>query len=895
MRWPQFFIVLVGMVLVCAMNHCRAADTRVILDETGYFRHYNRFGVNRYCPGALKTEGEEVLSKKGVERLQRDTERFLQGKGQDLSKVDWTEHVFQPMFANFAPTPAGPPPQEWTAVSFDDSGWVLRRRPFQGTTSRDITRANLGQFDESMDLGLLHSYYRAGIIIDDPARAGLTFAATYHGGLRVLVNGQEIARGHLPTGELDANVCGEGYSREAYAADGAKLRDRLIGPVSIPAQLLRKGVNVLALEVHASDFHPVVLTNERQPNWGGPTRPWPHAQLCRLEVRSLSSAVKSVTTRPGGMQVWVADVNRQLASDDFLPAGEDAGTIRVVGARNGTYSAQMVVGADKALADLVVTPGPLKLATGPETLPASVITVLYPLPFPQRQWTLRYLGDERGLNSSFPDNKILETFGGMETEGGPWVFDQITSQSPAVVPSNTSRPIWLSLTIPAGTLAGEYRGTVKVAAKGLAPVEVPVELRVVDWVLPSPKEFRTLVGCEENPYGVAKQYGVSLWSDEHFRLIATSMAQLARIGNRWVNVPVLVNTEYGNQEDSMIHWIRRKDGTWAFDYAILDRYLDLVVRHCGPPRVINVVVMHGTKGVADPPKPGQIKYLDEATGKTALLDMHCTANAPGSVVAWQAFAQSFLAHMQGRGLDKAVFWGHPLEGEADPQLQKVLAEVTPDVFWIAGPHEMMSNGTYAKNEEVYKLVETIRYWGNWPTFRMDQGWRSPRVHLLNPRVGGTVFGMHTTSLPFAYRVMPDHALAFGRNGFTRVGADEWAGIHYEGCVIGKWETGIPVLFVLWPGKDGAESSVRFEALVEGLQETEARIFVEQAIERGELEAGLAAKVKKVLSDNLQETMFFQGNSMIRAFEEYSFGWQTRSARLYEAAAEVQQQRTARAR
>jgi hypothetical protein len=33
-------------------------------------------------------------------------------------------------------------------------------------------------------------------------------------------------------------------------------------------------------------------------------------------------------------------------------------------------------------------------------------------------------------------------------------------------------------------------------------------------------------------------------------------------------------------------------------------------------------------------------------------------------------------------------------------------------------------------------------------------------------------------------------------------------------------------------------------------------------------------------------MFFQGNSMIRAFEEYHSGWQRRSARLYEATADV---------
>ena len=224
MRWSWSALCFLTGIVLISTACCLAAEGSVVLDETAYFRHYNRFGVNRYSPAVLKADGEPVLSKTGLDRLKRDTERFLQQKGQDPSKVDWTEHVFQPMFANFAPTPGGPPPQDWASESFDDSGWVLRRRPFQGTTPRDITRPNLGQFDESMDLGLLHAYYRARLVIEEPSTAGMTFSATYHGGMRVLINGQEIARGHLPVGELDANACGDDYPQQAYAAEGVAVR-----------------------------------------------------------------------------------------------------------------------------------------------------------------------------------------------------------------------------------------------------------------------------------------------------------------------------------------------------------------------------------------------------------------------------------------------------------------------------------------------------------------------------------------------------------------------------------------------------------------------------------------------------------------------------------------------
>jgi hypothetical protein len=878
--------ITIGWSVLAPLDPALAADGVVVMDESGYFRHCSRFGVNRYSPAALKAEGKEVLSEKGFERLKRDTERYLRQKGLDPAAVDWMENVFHPLAVNFTPQLAAPPSPGWAAASFDDSEWVLHRRPFQGSRPADITRLNLGQYSETMDMCLLHSYYRTRLVVDDSATAGLIVRVTYHGGARVLLNGQEIARGHLPAGQLADDVRGDDYPKEAYAENGAELRDRSIGPVIVPSGLVRKGVNVLAIEIHASDFHPVVLTNPTQPNWGGPTRPWPHGQLCRVEVRGAAAAVKSAISRPAGVQVWIADMNRRVQSDDFLPPGETAAAARLVGARNGTYCAQVVIGTDRPLSGLTVAPGELKQAGGQGTIPTSAIRVSYPIPFPEDQWTLKHLGDERGLNASFPDAKTLDAFAAMEGPARTYVFDALGTVPPTLIPPNTARSVWLNLKIPVKTPAGTYRGVVKVACKGVTTVDVPIEVTVVDWTLPASKDFQTLVGCEENPYGVARQYGVKVWSDEHFQLIATSLAQLARIGNMWVNVPVLVNTEYGNRDDSMIRWTHKKNDTWSFDYVILDRYLELVMKHCGRPRVINVVLMQGFKSQTTPPVPGRIKFLDEATGKTAMLDMDCTANAPDSVAAWQAFARSLQAHMKQKGLDKALFWGHPLESEADPRLKEVLAEATPNVFWIAGPHEMMANGTYAKKEEFYKLIETIRYAGNWPSFRKDQGWRSKTTHLLNPRVGGTIFALHTTSQPFAYRVMPDHAVAFGRNGFTRVGADEWAGVHYDGSEVVKWETGIPVLFLLWPGKDGAESSVRFEALLEGLQEAEARIVLEQAIECGGLDADLEAKVKKVLADNLQEAMFFQGNSMIRAFEGYYYGWQRRSARLYEAAADV---------
>lgn len=884
----RHFVLMLAVVTFVVQRTHAAGPANLILDESGYWRCYYRFGPNRISPAALKAQGEGVLGKTRFARLKRQTEKSLREKGVDPRAVDWRDHVFLAMHKRFTPVPAPPPPANWILPDFDDTSWVRQRWPFQSGRPAKITSPILGQFDESVDLRLQTMFYRTRFLVEDPRRAGpMTLRLVYSGGARVFLNGQEIARQDLPAGSLAPDTPATDYDAQAYSPSGRHLSNRVIGPFTVRAGVVRGGVNVLAIEIRDSHMHPVVLTNPRQPNWGGPQRPWPHARLSEVELRGNAPAVQSALRRPPGVRVWVEDIHHRVESTGFLPWGETAGTVRVVGVRNGTHSAQIAVGSDRELTGLRVQAGALVQVGGAARLPATAIRVLHMVPYPVNGWTIARLGDERGLSATFPKMDELARYARMEAVETAYLFDQLTNSSPLSIPANSCRPIWLSMRIPADAKSGHYRGALTVSAQGVSPVSLPIELEVVNWVLPDPARFQTFVGCEQNPYGVARQYGVRLWSNEHFRLLEASFRQLGRIGNKWLNVPVLANTEFGNNDDSMIRWIQTRDGTLTFDYAILDQYLDLARKHCGPPRTIQFIVMHGMKSPVVPPTPPQVKVFNEASGRTFLLGLGGEGTPAGlPQQAWRAFATSLYAHMKARGLEKSMYWGYPLEQEADPALKTKLMTWTPNVFWSAGPHEMMANGTFAKNEKFYKIVTDIRYNGGWRSFRDDRGWKSRTIHLLNPRVGGTAFALHTTSLPFAYRVLPDRALSMGRTGFTRVGVDEWASIHYDGMAIPKWLTGIPVLFTLWPGPNGAESSARFEAMLEGIQETEARIYIEQALDSGRLPQKIATNVRQVLSEHSRDTSFFQGNSIIHSLEQYHYGWQERSRRLYQAAAEV---------
>jgi len=900
-----------------APGAARAEET-VILDESAYWRRYYRFGNDLVSPQALRAEGQKTLGPNRFDQIRTQTEDAIKKAGVDgynvfrLSPVvlrqalkvgtaraaadnqappagaDWTEYVFLRLFND--PYTAPPPPDDWMSGSFDDGAWPIQRGTFQADMPNDLpasaTSGNMAKIHvnalQFIGAGMQASYYRARFHLEDPVKSGdLTLGLTYRGGARVFVNGEEVVRGHLPGGVLAPDASGEDYPEAAYKDAG--LRDRRIGPVKIPQRLLRKGDNVLAVEIRASHVHPILLSTPRSKSWNELHEReslWRHAHLSKLELRSASPAPSSVK-RPAGVQVWVEDLHHRVRSDEFRPGGHSPGTVRVVGARNGTHSAQVVVGTDRALAGLRVSVSDLQRAGGTEKIPAAAVQVQYLRPFPADGFNEK-LGDERGLDATFPNQAQLARHESLADPAKPHVFDHLAPVAPAGIPAGTCWPVWLSFRIPKDAAAGTYRGTAEVKTEGLEPISLPVEVEVADWCLPDPRRFQTFVGLDENPYGVAKQYGAALWSEEHFRLLEASFRQMGRAGNAWLTVPVLRRTEYGNKDDSIIKWVRRKDGALTYDYSVLDRYLDLAVKNWGAPKAVNFMIMHGHPLVMANP---EVMVVDEGAAGPAAMQVGGTGldgNAKSRI--WRGFATALDAHLKSRSLGKSLCWGFPGDGEADPELRALIAGLLPDASWAAAPHQVLGTQGYA--EKCYRIIGSVRYFRSRPDFRFDQGWKSQTAHLTIPRIDSSVISLSTASHPFAFRMLPGRSLAMGRSGFFKMGADEWATAHWDGMRIPTWVVGQPVLFLLWPGEDGAEPSARFEALVEGIQEAEARIFIERALDRDQVPQDVERRARAALTANLLETSFIQNKLCIYELEQYHYRWQERSRELYRAAAEV---------
>ena len=362
---------------------------RVVLDESAYCRAYYQFGWDYVDSEVLKASGEEVLGASGMKKLEREVKKLLAYRKLDWSKVDWRDHAvkrYVTISHSMEGSPdrlrasATPPPEAgWFAPGFDDSSWGRFRKPFAVGHNAGMCFAQWSMASP----GFQAAYLRFRFEVTDPAKAGdLTLSAHYVGGIRVFVNGSQLARGHLPQGQVGPETVSAGYGEDAYLRlfeelspkeltraqrrlagkkppryygfsdwrmpPGSRVyeaRNRKLGPVKIPASLLRRGPNVLAIEVRVAPLHPMVIYNHAWISGYGRSSAWLHGVLTKLELRATGSGVASGLRRPAGMQAWAEDMHRRVYSPEFLEPGAGSGEIRLVGAGNGTYSAQVVVGA----------------------------------------------------------------------------------------------------------------------------------------------------------------------------------------------------------------------------------------------------------------------------------------------------------------------------------------------------------------------------------------------------------------------------------------------------------------------------------------------------------------------------------------------------------------------
>jgi len=781
-----------------------------------------------------------------------------------------------------------PPPASWPDWDFDDGAWPRS----QGRTLSSSAFADFQAFRVCL---------RGTFAVTDRAAIkGLSLSGVCRGGVVVYLNGQEVARAHMPEGPLTPRTPATPYpdhlfvdaqgkpyppissyhaSQRIRAGDKAlerriRARDRQFGPLALPLDALRKGTNVLAVEVRRSDYHPATRTwfyaKYGKVRW----RPgaWVPCDLLQLRLEAVGSGVVPNVSRPRGVRVWNVDRNDRGSVPDYGDPNEPLRPIRLVGARNGVFSGQVVVGSREAVKGLRAEVSGLSQREGGGTIPPERIEVRY----------------------ARADGKAYAK--------ATW-FDGLQRPAPPEVPVTTEaagaiQPLWVTVSVPREAVAGAYTGTLTISADGLPQVAVPIHLDVADWALPDPVHFRTHASIYQSPTSLALQAKVPEWSERHWSLMEKSLALLGQVGNKLVNITVVDQTQFGNDE-GMVYWIRRPDGTFTYDFAVLDRYLELVKKHLGTPPFVAVHVWHaGGWGGRGAGQKCTVTVVDAKTGRREHMQVPVFGTAESKAF-WTPVLHQLKVRLAKAGLEKSMCIGILSDEVPPPAVASMFNEILPGVGWFKGCHRstrsdkpvpLRGGGTIVLWEYVYG--PTVRHPAEaLPKLPAFWRYRGPGVRYFRSE-------FDTMSLQ-SYRTLPERGLYQGTRGFGRIGLDFWPVIKDRRGrlrhIYNRWPHSScaqrrPNMFRLtWPGPDGAEPTLRFEALREGMQEAEAVFLIAEALDAhaDALGQDLAARCRQLLFDRINYAAHRYDVIWAKVFFHTNhLGWQDLAGRLYRTAGEV---------
>lgn len=139
--------------------------------------------------------------------------------------------------------------EDWTASNFATYGWETGKAPFGfGNNGRPMSNANtkLKREDESNNARPTY-YFRKEFTLNAAPKDNETYTLNYEldDGIIVYINGQEIGTYHMPSGANYAD-----YVQDYYGGDAYEGENPYMGTMEIDRSVLKRGKNVIAVEVH---------------------------------------------------------------------------------------------------------------------------------------------------------------------------------------------------------------------------------------------------------------------------------------------------------------------------------------------------------------------------------------------------------------------------------------------------------------------------------------------------------------------------------------------------------------------------------------------------------------------------------------------------------------------
>ena len=368
--------------------------------------------------------------------------------------------------------------------------------------------------------------------------------------------------------------------------------------------------------------------------------------------------------------------------------------------------------------------------------------------------------------------------------------------------AKTTRPVWLTFNIPSDAVAGNYKGKLKVYAENQSVQSFEIELDVVDQVLPEPSEWLYHLDLWQHPSAVARVHNLEVWSDAHFEQMKPLMKMLADAGQKVITA-TLNKDPWNNQcydaYADMIVWTKNKDRSWTFDYTAFDRWVQFMM-DLGIDRMINCYSLLTWNN--------QLHYNDEEKGEVVTVELKAQSKEYAEL--WSVFLEDFTRHLQGKGWLEKTNIAMDERAPADMHAAlKVLENAAPELgVSLADNHKSYKEYPWIKdicvgagNKVTKEEIAARRAKGLITTYYVCCGDKFPNTF--------------TFSAPAESVYAAWHAVACDFDGFLRWSYNSWVENPLTDSRFRTWPAGDT--YMVYPD---ARSSIRFERMVEGIQDAE---------------------------------------------------------------------------
>lgn len=381
------------------------------------------------------------------------------------------------------------------------------------------------------------------------------------------------------------------------------------------------------------------------------------------------------------------------------------------------------------------------------------------------------------------------------------------------MPAMSSRAIWLTIPIPSNDYVGSYKGTLRIFSGSRELEKLNIEVRSNRRVLPDPSRWSFHLDLWQNVFSIARDYGVQVFSKEFYDIAGPYLRRLAGAGQKAVTAPILhgpwgVNDGSAGNFLSLIEWIKHVGGKWEFDYKVFDEYVQFAM-DCG----INAQISCYTLA----PWSYQYRYFDVAAGSYRNMILRPENKDCGEVLS--VFVKDFAEHLRKKGwFEKAAiaFDERPLEDMKN--IIRIIHTAEPDLRISQAGFDYMPEIDDAVYD--YSLASYKDFPEGRTGERRAEGKKST-YYICCPEIRPN---RYVFSDPVECTYIPYNMAVRDADGFLC-----WAVFHWMGNPLldARWTNyWSGELFMIYPGN---RTSIRFEKLVEGIQDFEKmRIFRETA-------------------------------------------------------------------